>query len=82
MYPGTKVLFQGTFLLEFSMNINIKEPTVIYFNQKLLYQDGVNVELSPSNIATSKTNTTFIYISPTSEATDGQNLAVKVTRRA
>lgn len=70
------------FELKFNLNTSISAPTEIYLNYKMHYPKGYTVALNPEGIAKwESTEPNIIHIVPTSNAVDGAELSVTISKK-
>ena len=69
----------NAFRLQFTINTDIKQPTIIYINEDLNYPRGVRITVNPPNTLTWKSSSRNYYeFLPTSTVTNGTTITIAI----
>jgi hypothetical protein len=76
MYFDTSASFQ----LEFIVNTNIQQPTIVYINEDLNYPHGNDINVSPANSLTWKsTSKNYYEFTTTTSTKNGTTISIRIT---
>lgn len=68
------------FQLDFNINTDINQPTIVYINEDLNYPHGSNIEVTPANSLTwTSTSRNYYEFVPAQSTKNGTTITILIT---